>query len=224
MQRAPETSATSHGGEGAGRSVGSVWCTVAEAALVLALGLGFGCLANALSPRGLNWTRNYFPLPAVAPQPVTAGDAPSGVPAADAESEAIARVTARGYAAWTFERAVEAFADPARLTGRMVWVDARAEIPYRRGHIPGARQFDPYRPEQNLLEVVAACLQAEKVIVYCSGGRCEDAELAASLLEQAGVPRERLVIYVGGFQEWEARGQPVEPRPTSSGSTPAPTS
>ncbi|GIX50464.1 MAG: hypothetical protein KatS3mg132_658 [Limisphaera sp.] len=183
--------------------------TLMEMGLVLVAGLLFGCLANALSPVGLRWTRNYFPLAAVEGVPAGA-TAVSESPAASEEAEAVARITARGYTAWTFERAAEAFAEPSRLTGRMVWVDARAEIPYRRGHIPGARQLDPYRPEQNLLEVVAACLRAERVIVYCSGGRCEDAELAASLLEQAGVPRERLVIYVGGFSEWSARGQPVE--------------
>lgn len=191
--------------------------TLMEMGLVLAAGILFGCLANAISPVGLQWTRNYFHLPAVSESPSPAAAASSESPAVSEEAEAIARITARGYTAWTFDRAAEAFADPGRLTGRVVWVDARAEIPYRRGHIPGARQLDPYRPEQNLLEVLAACLQADRVIVYCSGGRCEDAELAASLLEQAGVPRERLVIYVGGFNEWLARGQPVEP-PQAGGS------
>ncbi len=185
-------------------------CVLAEAGAVLLAGLVFGWLANAVSPRGLQWTRDYFPLLQVEPAPPGPALATTDVPSGDAaEAQAMARVQARGFIAWNFARAAEAFEDPRRLTGQVIWVDARPEAQYRRGHIPGARHFDPYRPEQQLLEVLALCLRADQVVVYCSGGQCEDAELAAHLLQQAGVPRERLVIYVGGFGEWVQRGQPV---------------
>jgi len=178
--------------------------------MVLLTGLLFGWLANAVSPRGLQWTRNYFPLAKV--PPAQGEQESTGTPMGSGEvsqTEAIARIQARGFIAWNFARAAEAFEDPRRLTGQVIWVDARPEVQYRRGHIPGASHFDPYRPEQQLLEVLALCLRADQVVVYCSGGQCEDAELAAHLLQQAGVPRERLVIYVGGFGEWVQRGQPV---------------
>lgn len=200
-----------------GRSLATVWT---EAVLVLAAGLVFGWLANAISPRGLQWTRDYFPLAKVEPElsrPAAGGTAGSSPEAL--EAEAAARVQARGFTAWTFARAAEAFEDPRRLTGQLIWVDARPEAQYRRGHIPGARPLDPYRPEQQLLELLAACLQADQVIVYCSGGRCEDAELAATVLHEAGVPRERLVIYVGGFDEWRAKGQPIETSAAEDSST-----
>ncbi|MEJ5237911.1 MAG: rhodanese-like domain-containing protein [Limisphaera sp.] len=191
-----------------GRSLVSV---LGEAVLVLAAGLVFGWLANAVSPRGLQWTRNYFPLAKVeAEAPRPAEDRPASQDPGALEAEAVSRVQARGFTAWTFARVAEAFEDPRRLTGQVIWVDARPEAQYRRGHIPGARPLDPYRPEPQLLELLAACLRADQVIVYCSGGRCEDAELAATLLHEAGVPRERLVIYVGGFHEWVEKGQPVE--------------
>lgn len=198
------------------------WPGVAlEVMAVLTAGALLGSLANALSPRGLQWTRNYFPV-GPAPRPaVSILEEASLSP--EVLAAATARIEARGYTAWNFDRVAEAFADPARLVGRIVFVDARADIPYRRGHIPGARPLDPYRPDQHLLEVVAACWNAERVIVYCSGGTCEDAELAAALLEQAGIPRGRLVIYVGGFSEWLERGQPVEP-PRNSQTVPGPES
>ena len=181
-----------------------------EAGMVLLAGLLFGWLANAVSPRGLQWTRDYFPLLQVGPARSGPASGTADVPSGDAaEAQALARVQARGFIAWSFARAAEAFEDPRRLTGQVIWVDARPEAQYRRGHIPGARHLDPYRPEQQLLEVLALCLRADQVVVYCSGGQCEDAELAAYLLQQAGVPRERLVIYVGGFGEWVQRGQPV---------------
>jgi len=185
-------------------------CVLAEAGMVLLAGLLFGWLANAVSPRGLQWTRDYFPWLKVEPvSPAPALETSDAPPEDAAEAQAIARVQARGFIAWNFGRAAEAFEDPRRLSGQVIWVDARSEAQYRRGHIPGASHFDPYRPEQQLLEVLALCLRADQVVVYCSGGQCEDAELAAHLLQQAGVPRERLVIYVGGFGEWVQRGQPV---------------
>ncbi len=58
---------------------------------------------------------------------------------------------------------------------------------------------------------------AERVVVYCNGGNCEDSELAASLLRDAGIPAEKLQVYLGGFTEWEAQGMPVEIGVRSSG-------
>ena len=51
---------------------------------------------------------------------------------------------------------------------------------------------------------------AEVIVIYCKGGDCEDSELAAVMLGQAGVPRERIFIYPGGFAEWSAQGLPLE--------------
>jgi rhodanese-related sulfurtransferase len=49
-----------------------------------------------------------------------------------------------------------------------------------------------------------------KVVVYCSGGECEDSEFAAIMLRDAGVPRDILFVYAGGILEWKATGLPVE--------------
>ena len=54
-------------------------------------------------------------------------------------------------------------------------------------------------------------------MVYCTGGNCEDSEFATLTLKEAGVPQERLSIYVGGMTEWVAEGSPVEVGERKSG-------
>jgi rhodanese-related sulfurtransferase len=89
-------------------------------------------------------------------------------------------------------------------------IDARDGAHYEKGHIPGAWQFDHYHAEQYLPTILPGCMNAQKVVVYCNGGACEDSEFAAILLREAGVPRERLFVYAGGISEWADSGRLVE--------------
>jgi 3-mercaptopyruvate sulfurtransferase SseA len=61
------------------------------------------------------------------------------------------------------------------------------------------------------------CQAAEKVVVYCTGGECEDADTTAILLRDAGIPSQKLFVYGGGFAEWEASRLPVETDARNSG-------
>jgi rhodanese-related sulfurtransferase len=89
-----------------------------------------------------------------------------------------------------------------------LFVDARPQDFYRIGHIPGAinipvDDFDLLFPE--LREKITAAVQ---VITYCEGASCEvSVELTEKLL-MAGV--DRVLIYTGGMQQWQAEGHPVE--------------
>ena len=98
-----------------------------------------------------------------------------------------------------------------------VFIDARDDRHYEEGHVPGAYQFDRYYPEKHLPAVLPACLTAMKVVVYCTGGSCEDSEFAALALKEAGVPQDRLLVYAGGMTEWGANGWPVEAGERQSG-------
>ena len=51
----------------------------------------------------------------------------------------------------------------------------------------------------------------------CNGGTCEDSEFAALSLRDAGVPSNKLFVYIGGFAEWVTNGLPVELGPRKSG-------
>jgi rhodanese-related sulfurtransferase len=102
------------------------------------------------------------------------------------------------------------FADPKRGQGLVVFIDARDDEHYLAGHIPGAYQLDHYHPENYLAVVLPACQVAEQVVVYCKGGSCEDSEQTAIFLRDAGVLKEKLFVYAGGFDEWTANNMPIE--------------
>ena len=99
----------------------------------------------------------------------------------------------------------------------MIFIDARDDHHYASGHIPGAWQFHHYRAENYLPAVLPVCLTALQVVVYCTGGDCEDSEFAAIMLREAGVPRDALSVYAGGITEWTANGLPVETGTRRSG-------
>jgi rhodanese-related sulfurtransferase len=192
-----------------------------EALVVGLVGVAVASLANALSPRGLSLTRNYFPTARVA----SATHSPPGHPDAGAlvstnmasTHAVLAHLEAQGLQAIEGAAVEQLFHDPRYAQERIVFVDARNDHAYLEGHIPGAYQLDYYRAEDYLPVVLPACLHAEIVVVYCNGGDCEDSEFTALTLREEGVPAESLRVYLGGMNDWEQSGRPVETGAGGSG-------
>lgn len=196
-----------------------------EAFLVVLAGAGIGLVANFISPRGLSLTRNYFPI-----VPPTAENSPANlgrtVSANPSQPDSLSRPTnepaagllrTRGLQTVSDVEAEQLFLDPQREQEAIVFVDARNDSHFQAGHIPGAYQLDRYYPEKYLLAVLPACLRAAKVIVYCTGGTCEDSEFAALTLIEAGVPRDRIYVFAEGMAGWVAKERPVEIGARNSG-------
>jgi rhodanese-related sulfurtransferase len=201
-----------------------------EAALMAIVGLVCALAANALSPRGLRLSRNYFPgserLSIPASQPAATGtgtSAGTNLPQAGSVKSGqplettLRRLEQHGLQPILSNEVVQLFGDPRYEQGLVVLIDARDDQHYQAGHIPGAWQFDHYHADQYFPAVLPACLNAQKVVVYCSGGACEDSEFAAIMLRDAGVPRENLLVYAGGISEWQAQGRRVETGARRSG-------
>jgi rhodanese-related sulfurtransferase len=193
-----------------------------EAAVVGAIGVAFAFLANQLSPRGLNPAINYFPgdarpSPAAPPSPSRGGA--NATPQPPSPGTALAeRLQKNGLRLLDRAAAEALFNDPRRQQNAIMFIDARDESHYQEGHIPGAFEFYPYHPEKYLEAVLPPCQAAEQIIVYCTGGDCEDSESAALFLRDAGgVAGGKLAIFGGGITEWEAAGLPVEIGPRDSG-------
>lgn len=198
-----------------------------EALLVALAGLLLALAANALSPLGLKLGRNYFPTappappgpnnatpatPAITSATATAAS-PTNMPAAvpgGVPEAVLRRLQQHGLQVALSNDVTRLFRDPRYDQGLIVFIDARDDAHYAAGHIPGAHPFNHYRPEQYLPTVLPACLGAMQVVVYCTGGQCEDSEFAAIMLRDAGIPRDNLFVYPGGMNEWTALGLPVE--------------
>lgn len=193
--------------------------TLRQALVVALAGIATGLLANSLSPRGLSLTRNYFPDTPVSPP--AAASSPSRASPIAAPAAAPAR-SKRGLPLIDQNRAAELFRDPRRAEGLILFVDARNAEVYTRGHIPGAHLLDHYRLELYVTDIVGVAHLAQEIVVYCNGGECEDSDLAASDLQQLGVPTSKISIYGGGFDEWQRSKLPVETGARGSGARPNP--
>lgn len=196
-----------------------VWETVA----VALVGAGFGLAANQLSPRGLDLKRDYFHG---ALRPIRSGSAGSTstsltstqAAGATAVPEALVqRIRAQGLQVIGGAEARQLFDDPRTAQEQVLFVDARNQEHYEAGHIPGAFLFDHYRAQDYLPTVLPACQAAQQIVIYCTGGECEDSEFAAIMLRDAGIPGDRLLVYAGGFNEWSGLRAPIETGARKSG-------
>jgi rhodanese-related sulfurtransferase len=102
--------------------------------------------------------------------------------------------------------------DVAELYSRKTvpFLDARRTSVYRDGHIAGSRPFSVW--EADVDEKVKAFFaegtdQSAPIVVYCSGGNCEDSHMLADRLYQVGF--DNVLIYKDGYPDWVQRGLPV---------------
>jgi rhodanese-related sulfurtransferase len=130
----------------------------------------------------------------------------------------VARLKEKGLQVVDSAQAESLFQDPRFQQDSIIFIDARNDDHFREGHIPRAYQFDHYHPETYLAAILPACQRAEQIVVYCSGGDCEDSEHAAiSLRDSGAAAKEKLFVYPGGIKDWEASGRPVETGTRGSG-------
>ncbi len=178
-----------------------------EGALVAVIGAGVAFLANALSPRGLKLTVNYFPGASQPLPPVLVATNPAqpiaGMNSGPSAAERLAvRLKAQGLQLIDGKQAAELFHDPGYALDLIVFIDARDDAHYEAGHIPGAYLLDRFHAEKYFGTVLPASQRAQKIVVYCNGGDCEDSEFAASILRLAGIAGDKLFVYGGGWTEW----------------------
>lgn len=196
-----------------------------ESVLIGVLGAFLAFAANAISPRGLVLTRNYFPSGVRSSQsavitnsPTLSNASPRVVAPAHTPPQLLAaRLQAKGLQLADSNQVIQLFGDPRYEQELVIFVDARDDRHYQEGHIPGAYQFDHYRAENYLPIVLPVCQTAQQIVVYCMGGDCEDSEFAAITLASTGIPMERFYVYGGGMSEWMTNGLPVEVGERKSG-------
>ncbi|HEX2121124.1 MAG TPA: rhodanese-like domain-containing protein [Thermoanaerobaculia bacterium] len=148
-----------------------------------------------------------------APQPpttATAAPAPAPVPPAPA-ADSLARFAPHPDKAY-----VEIGGDDvaALYRGGALFLDARRTSVYEEGHIAGARPFSVW--EADIDEKVNALFnersdpaeQNKPIVIYCSGGACEDSHMLAEKLW--GIQFNNVYVYKDGFPDWQKRGGPVK--------------
>ncbi|MEA2164920.1 MAG: hypothetical protein QOK37_3047 [Thermoanaerobaculia bacterium] len=107
-----------------------------------------------------------------------------------------------------------AFADVKWLHDHNVlFLDARRTSVFEQGHISGARTYSVWESDiddkvNKLFEERSdPQAQALPIVIYCSGGDCEDSHMLAHKLW--GIQFNDVYVYKDGFPDWQQRGGAV---------------
>jgi rhodanese-related sulfurtransferase len=88
-----------------------------------------------------------------------------------------------------------------------LWVDARPDADFARGHVPGAISINEDRWNELLPQFLQVWSPEKKIVVYCSAKSCNAArEVAERLRKEAQLPNEIRVLQ-GGWEEWEKKNR-----------------
>jgi rhodanese-related sulfurtransferase len=147
--------------------------------------------------------------PPTTPAPAAAAAAPSA-PSGNAPGAAAS--AAKAFPPHPDRAFVEIGTDDAEVLfkqGRL-FLDARRSSVYADGHVPGARSFPVW--ESDIADRVKAIYEEgldpnAPVVIYCSGGDCEDSHMLAEKLYMVGF--NDLLVDRDGFPAWQKRGLPV---------------
>jgi len=182
---------------------------LAEAAALIAGALLCAVVSNALAgpQRRLAWVGKYAP-----PSAAARGAALPPLPSRGAGTPAAPTDSGKQFPPHPDKPWVEISGEDAALlhSRGVLFLDARRTSVYRDGHIAGARNFAVW--ESDVDDKVKALFaegrdQSAPIVVYCSGGDCEDSHMLGQKLYMAAF--DNVLVYKGGFPDWEKRGLPI---------------
>ncbi|GAB4316256.1 MAG: hypothetical protein Kow0059_08720 [Candidatus Sumerlaeia bacterium] len=168
------------------------WTTLAlRCLLVMVLSAAAGTGFNLLYPRGINPFR-------VLPPPSPSRQTP------DLSSPATEQAAPSEFPLIGIEEAYRLFQE-----GGAIFLDARHDPEYRRGHIPGAFHLPPYAFEKGRPDALDFLPhEGVEIVLYCNGPDCPLAEETARFLTEYDY--RNFVIFHGGWEEWAAHQYPAE--------------
>ena len=172
--------------------------TLAQTACFATGVLVLGLLNSLLNPDALSLGYNYFP---------------TGISASNQEVGATASASTNGkslqhgFATKSIDDVHSyldlLYEDPPFV----VLLDARSASHYEAGHIPGAFLLDQFRQDDTIDELLPILKEAAIIVVYCTGGECEDSIfLSTSLVYNHGISADDISIFEGGIELWEQHG------------------
>ncbi|MBI5568498.1 MAG: rhodanese-like domain-containing protein [Desulfomonile tiedjei] len=106
----------------------------------------------------------------------------------------------------------------------VVFVDTRTAKDYAKSTVKGAQSLPRKEMEERFILIQPLLPEEARLVLFCYGPQCEDAERVAEFLIPMGY--RNLVIMSPGFPGWEKAGYPVDSGPDKElgGKQPDPTS
>jgi rhodanese-related sulfurtransferase len=88
--------------------------------------------------------------------------------------------------------------------------DARKIADYEKGHLPGAFAIPHESIAMYFEPMIPLLVDNQPIMTYCAGKDCDEALELARYLRRNGYTN--VVLFLGGFEEWDAAGLAVEGR------------
>ncbi len=89
-----------------------------------------------------------------------------------------------------------------------IFIDARPDDDYEKGHIKGARSLPRHEVDQRLMSVTEDISTDTPIITYCDGESCELSHDVANFLVDMGFSNVRILI--NGWTKWKEADLPIE--------------
>jgi rhodanese-related sulfurtransferase len=86
----------------------------------------------------------------------------------------------------------------------VLWLDARSQEDYAKGHIPEALLLNEDDWDHLLPEVLSAWRPGQWIVVYCSSQKCQASQGVAKRL-RSEVGMRDVHVLKGGWETWQAR-------------------
>jgi rhodanese-related sulfurtransferase len=198
---------------------------VCEGVLIAAVGVGIAVFANSRNPEGLPLNRRPIVLAPSPPSTQPPTNTGTTRPVDPAKSQLRETVISLGFKTIDGPDAAQLFRDPKYQQGIYLFLDARNDDEYQAGHVPGAYHLyaflnDDAAKQRFYEEFSPVSYGAEKIVVYCNGGHCDDSIAVAVELPQRGVDPAKVVVDLDGMKAWRAAGLPIERGTRGSGDIP----
>ena len=145
---------------------------------ILAIALGIGLISNTLRPDSLQMVDDW---------------------------SAEARITTA-----TGEHLIISLSEAAKLFTEKaaLFIDARSDEDFRKGHIQGAKSLPWQDVDQRFIEIAEDISPDMTIITYCDGETCELSHNLALFLLDMGFKNVR--VLVNGWSVWKKTNLPVE--------------
>ena len=92
--------------------------------------------------------------------------------------------------------------------GQAIFLDSRSHEEYTTGHIRGAVNLPINGSREEKVKILINIPKERLVVTYCDGSECKSSSELARELMQIGY--RRVVIFLGGLNEWKKSGNPIE--------------
>lgn len=158
---------------------------VRDALGLIAFGILFGLVANAVSPRGIPWT----------------GDFSRGAALANRSEEELKELP-------PVVEMADVKAAIAAGDSLLAVLDARAPDAYAEGHLPGALNLSVENLDEAYAPLKDTLTKKNRIIVYCDGGDCELSHDLAEALKSLG--HKRVQLFAGGIAAWTEAGEKLK--------------